>query len=82
LGEGFGVQGGIEADVFGEGEEGGAGTVFAAAQETDGVGVSGGNDLALESCLDTEEGFEGQSAETSMGGVLDLAVGAVAEGGA
>jgi hypothetical protein len=82
LGEGFGVQGGVEADVPGEGEEGGAGPVFAASQESDGVGVSRRDGLALECGLDVEEGFERQAAEASVRGVLDFAVRRITEGGA
>ena len=79
---GFRIEGAVEADVFGEGEQGGGGSIFFGAEDFEGIGVVLGQDVVTQGGLDVEEGGEWQASEAAVLPMFDLAVGRVAEGGA
>lgn len=77
---GLGVKGAVEADVFGEGEQGGGCAVFLGGEDFEGVGVGLGEDIVAEGGLDVEQGAQRQASEAAVLLVFDFAVGRIAEG--
>jgi hypothetical protein len=77
---GFGVEGAVEADVFGQGEQGGGSAVFLGGEDFEGGGVVFGQNVVAEGGLDVEQGAQRQAGEAAMLLVFDFTVGRITKG--
>ena len=76
------IEGDVEADVFGQAQQGGAGTVFERGGEAQGLWIGLEHDLAAQRRLDHEQLVKGESGEAAVGGVADATGAGVTIGGA